>query len=114
MDATALLADLEKDYVMFDTQDNEPYPADTDYLSIISDSVDSISKDVRAISIDIHDHPELQYKEYHAHEVLTGFLKQREGWEVTPSAYGIDTAFVAVWRSGSAGPTVSFNAVSCS
>lgn len=80
------------------------------YLSSISDHVDALSSDLRSISLDIHDHPELCYKEFYAHELLTKFLGQQEGWQVTPSAYDIKTAFVAVYDSGRAGPVVSFNA----
>ncbi|SMR52655.1 unnamed protein product [Zymoseptoria tritici ST99CH_1E4] len=80
------------------------------YLSDISEHVELLSDNLRDISLEIHDNPELQYKEYHAHELLTKCLQKREGWEVTPSAYNIATAFVAVYDSGKPGPTVSFNA----
>lgn len=83
-----------------------------DHLSDISGHIDLISKDLRDISLSIHDNPELQYKEFHAHEVLTEYLQKQEGWQVTPSAYDIATAFVAVFdkRTSSEDPTVSFNA----
>ena len=81
-----------------------------DYLDSVARYIDSVSSSLRAISLEIHDHPELQYKEYHAHRVLTEFLEKQQGWQVTPSAYGIQTAFVAVYDSGTKGPTVSFNA----
>lgn len=83
---------------------------DAPYLSSISDSVDALSSGLRKVSLEIHDHPELGYKEFHAHEVLTKYLNQQKGWKVTPSAYGIETAFVAVYDSGKTGPVVSFNA----
>ena len=81
-----------------------------DYLDSICSAIDRISEDVRAISLSIHDLPELQYKEYHAHHILTEYIRQRDGWQVMPSAYDIDTAFVAVYDSGREGATVSFNA----
>lgn len=85
--------------------------ADTDYLNSISEYVDAtLSSSLRSLSLDIHDHPELQYKERHAHKVLTEFLSGWEGWTVSPSCYSIATAFVAVWNSGRKGPVVSFNA----
>lgn len=80
-----------------------------DYLSEISDIVDDLSSGLRKLSLDVHDHPELQYKEYHAHKVITKYLKDQSGWTVTPSAYGIETAFVAVYDSGKEGAVVSFN-----
>lgn len=83
---------------------------DGDHLELISHFIESVSSGLRDISLEIHDHPELQYKEYHAHKVLTEYMEEQEGWHVTPSAYGISTAFVAVYNSGVKGPTVSFNA----
>lgn len=103
---------VKDDYIMVDTQVT---PATVlsehhDYLCKISDFIESISDDLREISLSIHDNPELQYKEYHAHRILTEYLKKLEGWQVTPSAYNIDTAFVAAYNSGSKGPVISFNA----
>lgn len=81
-----------------------------DYLDLVSKYVEHISNDLRSVSLDIHDCPELQYKEYHAHKVLTNFMTRQDGWKVTTSAYGIDTAFVATFDSGKEGAVVSFNA----
>jgi amidohydrolase len=55
-------------------------------------------------SHDIWDHPELNFEEHHAHEVLTAVL-EAEGLEVERGAYGVDTAFAA--RAGSEGPTIA-------
>ena len=52
----------------------------------------------------IHEHPELNYEEQFAHDLLTGLL-EGEGLAVERGAYGLDTAFVA--RAGSSGPTVA-------
>ena len=52
----------------------------------------------------IHEHPELNYEEHFAHDLLTGILAD-EGLEVERHAHGLDTAFVA--RAGSSGPTVA-------
>lgn len=52
----------------------------------------------------IHAAPELGFEEHHAHDVLTGLLGAA-GLEVTPHAYGLDTAFAA--RAGTGGPTVA-------
>ncbi|KAM0719756.1 hypothetical protein Q7P37_003889 [Cladosporium fusiforme] len=83
-----------------------------DYTDLISSFVDSLSSHLRLISLEIHDNPELRYKEIHAHELLTSFLRQQDAqrWEVTPSAYGIGTAFVAVFEGREEGAVVSFNA----
>ncbi|MFM7126560.1 MAG: M20 family metallopeptidase [Actinomycetota bacterium] len=57
------------------------------------------------VSHDIHDHPELNYAEHHAHDLLVDTLRDMiPGVAVTPGAYGIPTAFEAVF--GDAGPEV--------
>ncbi|KAF4302434.1 putative peptidase m20 [Botryosphaeria dothidea] len=81
-----------------------------DYLGEIGSYIDTIADSLWPINKKIHDNPELGYKEYIAHEALTSFLKKQDGWKVTPSAYGMETAFVAVFDSGKKGPVVSFNA----
>jgi amidohydrolase len=52
----------------------------------------------------IHQHPETNYEERFAHDLLTGILEEA-GLEVTRRAYGVETAFAA--RAGSSGPTVA-------
>lgn len=81
-----------------------------DYLSEIGAYIDSVAKSLWPVNKKIHDNPELNYEEYIAHEALTTFMKSQKGWEVTPSAYGMKTAWVAVYDSGKEGPVVSFNA----
>jgi metal-dependent amidase/aminoacylase/carboxypeptidase family protein len=86
---------------------DEPDPSS--YLTPIAHHVDRLGESLRTVSLAIHDNPELQYKEFHAHRVITEFLAAQHGWHVTPSAYAIPTAFVAVFDSGRPGPVVSFN-----
>jgi metal-dependent amidase/aminoacylase/carboxypeptidase family protein len=99
----------DEDFVMVESIDTAGSTASRDYLKIIDGHVETLSEDLRHISLSIHDNPELQYKEYHAHRVLTEYLSKQD-WKVTPSAYGIETAFVAVYDTGRKGPVVSFNA----
>lgn len=106
----AQVSNADVDFVIVDESAETPPESSADYLDAISHYTESISSCLCNISLEIHDHPELQYKEYHAHQVLTEFLKSQNGWQVTSSAYGIGTAFVAVYDSGKKGPTVSFNA----
>ncbi|KAF2715498.1 hypothetical protein K504DRAFT_457656 [Pleomassaria siparia CBS 279.74] len=84
-------------------------PSTPGYLDEIVDFVDFAANDLSAINTHIHDNPELGFEEYKAHDLLTGFLKSRTGWSVTTSAYGMATAWVAVYDSGRKGPVVSFN-----
>lgn len=95
----------EEDYIMIDSCVPEPT---TDHLDLISHAIDKLSPSLRTISLGIHDDPELGYREHHAHSLLTKFLTKDE-WAVTPSAYGIETAFIAAHDSGHPGPVVSFN-----
>jgi len=82
------------------------------YPTLVSEYINSLSRSLRALSLDIHDHPEIRNKEFHAHEILTRFIGEQklQDWTVTPSAYEIPTAFVAVFDSRRRGPVVSFNA----
>ena len=57
-----------------------------------------------AASHQIHEHPELNYEEHFAHDLLTGLL-EGEGLTVGRGAFGLETAFVA--RAGSRGPTIA-------
>ena len=90
-------------------QHASPSPTDAT-LPKVSQYVEELSDDLRTISLDIHDHPQLRWKEKHAHDVMTEYLRRQEGWKVTPSAYGIETAFVASFEGCAKGPVVTFNA----
>ncbi len=57
-----------------------------------------------AASHDIHEHPETNYEEHHAHDVLAD-LAEGEGLAVDRRAYGVDTAFAA--RAGDTGPSIA-------
>ncbi|MEO7429005.1 MAG: M20 family metallopeptidase [Acidimicrobiales bacterium] len=52
----------------------------------------------------IHAHPELNYDEHFAHDLLTTLL-EGEGLAVERGAFDLDTAFVA--RAGTAGPSIA-------
>lgn len=79
------------------------------YLPHIDRFIDNISEELWIINKHIYDNPELGYEEHKAHALLTDFMKSRSGWMVTPSAYGMATAWVATYDSGAIGPVVSFN-----
>ncbi|KAH8203875.1 hypothetical protein TruAng_001939 [Truncatella angustata] len=101
----------EEDFVLIyhsDATDN-PGGADAAYVKEIDEFVEKISGELWAVNKYIHDNPELGDEEHKAHALLTNFMKSRGGWKVTPSAYGIATAWVAVFDTGKKGPVVSFN-----
>ncbi|KAK5740905.1 hypothetical protein LTR17_004259 [Elasticomyces elasticus] len=107
--ASSASIDGDDSYILIDSN-AEAMSANKDFLEAIGNEIDSLSGDMRTISLEIHDHPELQFKEFHAHKVLTEYLSKQAGWAVTPSAYNIATAFVAVYDTGKKGPVVSYNA----
>ncbi|KAG8157569.1 hypothetical protein KVR01_012611 [Diaporthe batatas] len=98
--------DLDGDWIIVPRHVDEPEPP---YLGDISSYVDSIAESLWPVNKTIHDNPELGYEEHIAHDTLVEFVKSQGGWKVTPSAYGIETAWVAVHDTGREGPVVSFN-----
>ncbi|CAO3680198.1 unnamed protein product [Rhizopus stolonifer] len=66
---------------------------------IVNRSIDSISDELRAISLDLHENMETGMKEVHAHYVLTKYL-EKKGFTVTRHAYGMHTAFTAEYSRG--------------
>lgn len=72
-------------------------------------AIDEYHDDLWEISSEIHKNPELGWEEEFAHDLLTTYLEAQEGWNVTRSVKGIETAFVAVFAGSGDGPVVSFN-----
>jgi amidohydrolase len=62
-------------------------------------AVEAIAPDLMRISTEIHDHPELAYKEFRAYAQLVPFLKQ-QGFAMQDHAYGMETAFRGEWGDG--------------
>ncbi|KAF4413183.1 Peptidase M20 domain-containing protein 2 [Colletotrichum fructicola] len=107
------ISDEDDDFVFVSHSDCKPSTKRTSFstpLDEISAIVDSFAEDLWPVNKKIHDNPELGYKEFIAHDTLTAFMRSRPGWSVTPSAYGMETAWVAVYDTGRKGPVVSFNA----
>ncbi|RYP36428.1 hypothetical protein DL767_003391 [Monosporascus sp. MG133] len=78
-------------------------------LSDISAMVDGLTADLWPVNKMIHDNPELSFQEVIAHHTLTSFMRNKTGWKVFPSAYGMATAWVAEFDTRRKGPVVSFN-----
>jgi amidohydrolase len=98
----------DEDFVLVQHHDTV-LPLAPKYMGEIVDFIQSAKEDLSAVNTKIHDNPEVGYEEHKAHALLTNFLKCRQGWKVTTSAYGIATAWIAVYDSGKRGPVVSFN-----
>jgi len=72
----------------------------------ISDAVDQLADELEQLSLQIHDHPELAFKEEKAHDWLTEFL-EKHGTRVERGVGGLPTAFRATIPGQGAGPTVA-------
>src|SRR5262244_4646207 len=71
----------------------------------ISHAVDRLADELEALSIKIHDQPELAYQEVQACAWLCEFLG-KQGFKVEPGAGGVETAFRATLETGD-GPTIA-------
>ncbi|KAJ4377154.1 hypothetical protein N0V86_006595 [Didymella sp. IMI 355093] len=80
------------------------------HFAAIGDYIDSITDELSSINTEIHSNPELGYEEVKAHELLTSFLEEQDGWNVTRSVGNISTAFMAVFEGTGEGPVIGFNA----
>jgi len=70
----------------------------------VCDRVDALAPRLIHASRAIHEHPELNYQEHFAHDLLTDLLAE-QGIEPTRGAYGIPTAFDSL--VGFEGPTIA-------
>lgn len=68
--------------------------------------LDSISNELKELSLKIHSHPELAFKEYKAHKWLTDYLREK-GFEIHP-VEEMDTAFVAIYDTNKEGPHLAY------
>lgn len=99
----------EQDIDKEDDDSEEEGDGRPEYLREIATYINSLSEKLWPLNKYIHDNPELAFKEYKAHSALTNFMESQPGWQVTRSAYGMETAWVAVFDTGKPGPVVSFN-----
>ncbi|KAK4234400.1 hypothetical protein C8A03DRAFT_18694 [Achaetomium macrosporum] len=78
-----------------------------DIPGIIDSELQGRNVEISTINRQIHSHPELAYEERHAHDTFVHFLTTL-GFNVTPHAYGLETAFSAEFGHG--GRLIVFNA----
>ncbi|KAK4040179.1 hypothetical protein C8A01DRAFT_46422 [Parachaetomium inaequale] len=78
-----------------------------DMASVINDEIQRRNGELSSINMHIHANPELAYEEHKAHDAFVSTLRSL-GFEVTPHAYGLATAFSADFGSG--GRLVVYNA----
>ncbi|KAK3308312.1 uncharacterized protein B0T15DRAFT_105018 [Chaetomium strumarium] len=78
-----------------------------DISAIIDSELHARNAEISTINHQIHSHPELAYEEIHAHDTFVRILSTL-GFDVTPHAYGLETAFSADFGHG--GRLIVFNA----
>ena len=67
--------------------------------AVASTAIDKSTKELNSLSDEIWRNPELNFKEFTAHRLLTDFL-ERDGFKVERSFGGLETAFRASFGSG--------------
>ncbi|MDG4786932.1 M20 family metallopeptidase [Micromonospora sp. WMMD1102] len=80
--------------------------ATTPPLEILATALAALRGRMEAVSLAIHRRPELKFGEFHAHELLTGWLAE-SGFTVRTPPGGMATAFVAVHEGSRPGPYVA-------
>jgi amidohydrolase len=75
----------------------------------VTAAVDALADELERLSLQLHDNPELAFKEEKAHGWLTEFLT-KHGATVERGVGGLPTAFRATIRGAAAGPTIAIMA----
>lgn len=70
-----------------------------DYRSLAFSAIDDCKEELRDVSNEIWQHPELCFEERHAHKVLTDYL-EKKGFSVQRGYCGLETAFRADASNG--------------
>lgn len=83
-------------------------PLNPDELASLEGAVDAVNGELRAMSLKIQELHELGMKEFKTHDLMTAFM-EKKGFKVTRHAYGMETAWEAVYEQGKGGRTVGFN-----
>lgn len=73
----------------------------------VSDKIDSMTDGLIGLSHDIHQHPEIGFKEFHAVDAIESFLKE-QGMEMERDYCQLPTAFRVVKKGRGNGPVVAF------
>lgn len=80
---------------------------DQEIFQFVSEYTDSCSIQLRALSLDIHSHPETGFQEHFAHNLLTTFLES-SGFSVKKHACDMETGFIAEYPREGKEITVGF------
>ncbi|KAI8884869.1 hypothetical protein K501DRAFT_284675 [Backusella circina FSU 941] len=81
--------------------------ASQEIKDLIRKTINDHSAELREISLEIHDNPELGNKEFKAAALLTKYLEEK-GFKVSRGVVGLETAFIAEYSNGKEGRRVGF------
>ncbi|KZP01872.1 amidohydrolase [Calocera viscosa TUFC12733] len=84
------------------------YAFDEEASRTVEAAIEAVAGELRDLSLKIHDHPELMFKEYYAHDQLTAYMESH-GFAVTRRYKGLETAWLATVTVGKGGRTLGFN-----
>ncbi|KLO07456.1 amidohydrolase [Schizopora paradoxa] len=79
------------------------------YEQTVEETIARWDPDLRELSLQIHEHPELGFQEFYAHDTLTSFMS-KHGFTVTPHLCGLKTAWRAEYSFGKGGRVFGINA----
>lgn len=70
-----------------------------DVKQVVDEQIAKLNDRIHKVNKTIHQNPELAYQEFKAHDTLCDFLEEC-GFKVTRHAYGLETAFEALYGQG--------------
>ncbi|KAK4513803.1 uncharacterized protein ATC70_005809 [Mucor velutinosus] len=73
----------------------------------IESTIESIDKELRDISLKIHENPELGDQEFNACKILSDYMEEK-GFQVTREVAGLKTSFLAIFSNNESGRRVGF------
>ncbi|KAJ8079541.1 hypothetical protein PM082_011128 [Marasmius tenuissimus] len=79
-----------------------------DATKSITQALDGLRSKLREISLKIHQHPEIQFKEKFAHDLLSSFMEDH-GFKVSRQYLGLSTAWRAEFSHGKGGRVLGVN-----
>ncbi|MCI0811877.1 MAG: M20 family metallopeptidase [Chloroflexi bacterium] len=89
------------------TSSNVPVPDKKSLSETAAQAIEGARPELVELALDIHAHPELNYQEQHAAQLLSETL-EKHGFKVERGVGGVETAFTATLSGGAGdGPTVA-------
>lgn len=114
MTPEAIAAAMQASHSALPAYSSSPYSSsssDDNHLSVIASYIESISAQLREVSSEMHDNPEIAWKEVKTAKLLSDFMEKQSGWKVKRGVYGTKTGWEASWTSpaGKNGKVIGFN-----